>query len=206
MIAKHTMREGGDATRFFTPSHILDAVREIGPIGLDPCADPHARVAARRSIMFWPMVYELLQSLAPMPYQWDPLDPANIARMDEIAALDIIMGDGLREFWGVDFGEVVYVNPPYGLKHNGPWAKKCAEEGAQGRQIIALVPASVGAGWFKHYWKADAICFVDGRIAFDHMHETSAHKGMFDSAIPYWGTNKARFREVFSAHGKVVLL
>ena len=47
------------------------------------------------------------------------------------------------------------------------WASKCAEVKHRGGRIALLVPASVGANWFKHYVDQKAFWLaLNGRLAF----------------------------------------
>lgn len=60
----------------------------------------------------------------------------------------------------------LWLNPPF--DNIGPWAKKCAEECELGAQILFLVPASVGANWFRDHVHGHALVLaLNGRIAFD---------------------------------------
>ncbi len=178
-----------DKTRFFTPQYILDAVEEMGPIVLDPCADPHSRVNAQRAIMLPKMAAELNAS------------------PEELEQAGIVVGDGLQIDWRSfpNIHGVVFVNPPYGRSHNEAWAEKIWNSWRANQDTIVLVPASVGVGWWEDYWKAEAICFVRGRIRFDHLTEgQEGQAGTFDSALCYFGANKEKFKSVFSKLGKVV--
>ena len=71
-----------------------------------------------------------------------------------------------------------WLNPPFsGI---GPWARKCAEHTAStslgrgllnglGRnlEILFLVPASVGANWFRdHVYERAAVLALNGRVTF----------------------------------------
>lgn len=60
-----------------------------------------------------------------------------------------------------------WLNPPY--QHLAPWFAKCVKE--QRRlstgSILVLVPASVGANWFRNYvWNQANVFFLDGRLCF----------------------------------------
>lgn len=58
-----------------------------------------------------------------------------------------------------------WLNPPYG--NIEPWVKKCAEESLKGAHIACLVPASVGANWWRDYVENDAyVLFLNGRLKF----------------------------------------
>lgn len=66
--------------------------------------------------------------------------------------------------------EILWLNPPFA--DIAPWAKKCADEAAQGARIAMLVPASVGSLWARdHVFGATDRCCVDiyflrGRVRF----------------------------------------
>lgn len=56
-----------------------------------------------------------------------------------------------------------WLNPPFG--HIEPWAKKCAESGIK---VAFLVPAGVGANWFRDWVDGKAlVLLLNGRISFD---------------------------------------
>ncbi|MDQ3171346.1 MAG: phage N-6-adenine-methyltransferase [Acidobacteriota bacterium] len=59
-----------------------------------------------------------------------------------------------------------WLNPPYA--NIGQWAKRCAEVATLGGKIAFLVPAGVGANWYRDYVH-DAYThtlFLNGRIPF----------------------------------------
>lgn len=63
----------------------------------------------------------------------------------------------LRE-WG-------WLNPPF--SNIAPWAAKCAETKRAGGQIAFLVPAGVGANWFRDHVDGQArVLLLNGRLAF----------------------------------------
>jgi phage N-6-adenine-methyltransferase len=58
-----------------------------------------------------------------------------------------------------------WLNPPYA--NIGPWAKKCQQCKKEGGQIAFLVPAGVGANWFRDYVDGVAkVLLLNGRLAF----------------------------------------
>jgi len=59
----------------------------------------------------------------------------------------------------------LWLNPPFG---NIPqWAKKCAEMRFLPSWTLLLVPASVGANWWRDYVKDNAmVYYLNGRIKF----------------------------------------
>lgn len=58
-----------------------------------------------------------------------------------------------------------WLNPPYAKI--GPWVEKCLVESIKGAKIACLVPASVGANWYRDYVHNKAyVLFLNGRLAF----------------------------------------
>ncbi len=56
----------------------------------------------------------------------------------------------------------LWLNPPF--SDIAPWARKCNESHAK---IAFLVPASVGANWFRDYIDGHAqVLFLNGRLSF----------------------------------------
>lgn len=66
----------------------------------------------------------------------------------------ILCGSG----WG-------WLNPPF--SDIAPWALRCLEMKAGGGSIAFLVPAGVGANWFRDYVDGQAlVLLLNGRLAF----------------------------------------
>ena len=83
--------------------------------------------------------------------------------------------DGLKSDWG----EVNYVNPPYG-REISKWIEKGYEEYLKGKTVVFLIPSRTDTRWWHDYiMKADEIRFIKGRLKFDDQ-ENSAP---FPSAI-----------------------
>jgi phage N-6-adenine-methyltransferase len=62
-----------------------------------------------------------------------------------------------------------WLNPPFA--DITPWAKRCAQTRAHGGSIAFLIPAAVGANWFRDHVDGHAMVLVlNGRLAFmpDH--------------------------------------
>lgn len=65
----------------------------------------------------------------------------------------------------IPLGTWGWLNPPFAKI--GLWAKKCVEVRDQGRQIALLVPAGVGANWFRDYVDGHALVLaLNGRLPF----------------------------------------
>jgi phage N-6-adenine-methyltransferase len=97
--------------------------------------------------------------------------------------------DGLARDW---FGRV-WLNPPYGRRHNPRWAAKVTREVEAGRvrSVTALVPASTSTDWWHdHYGDADAVTFLDTRLSFVGSGDTSAS---FASCLASFGSFPAEY-------------
>lgn len=71
--------------------------------------------------------------------------------------------DGLSREWG----QVNFVNPPYG-RQIGRWIAKAYSEAAKGKVVVLLVPSRTDTSWWHDYcMKADEIRFLRGRLRFD---------------------------------------
>ena len=71
--------------------------------------------------------------------------------------------DSLKQTW--QFGSWCWLNPPYADIR--PWVEKAAHESALGARIAMLVPASVGANWWKDYVVNSSYqLFLNGRLTF----------------------------------------
>lgn len=58
-----------------------------------------------------------------------------------------------------------WLNPPFA--NIGPWARRCCETGDAGGHMAFLVPAGVGANWFRDYVHRHAsVLALNGRIPF----------------------------------------
>jgi len=72
--------------------------------------------------------------------------------------------DSLAQDW-TTLGGNLWLNPPFG--RIAPFFRKCKLSAGEGRRIIALVPASVGARWFIEYaFDYAAVYFLNPRIKF----------------------------------------
>jgi phage N-6-adenine-methyltransferase len=72
--------------------------------------------------------------------------------------------NSLSKNWNDTWG-TCWLNPPF--SNITPWAKHCSIYGSYGRQILFLVPASVGSNWFRDYvFHSAMIYFLNGRIKF----------------------------------------
>lgn len=64
-----------------------------------------------------------------------------------------------------------WLNPPFA--QIAPWAERCAQVRARNRSLAFLVPAAVGANWFRdHAHQQARVWFLNGRLAFDPTNPT----------------------------------
>ena len=58
-----------------------------------------------------------------------------------------------------------WLNPPF--SHLSPWVEKCWRESQVGASIACLVPAGVGANWWRDWVDNKAhVIFLNGRLTF----------------------------------------
>lgn len=85
------------------------------------------------------------------PHFWTAADDSLVKTPEQWRAE---IGDG----WG-------WLNPPF--KRIGPWARRCADVAALGGAIAFLVPASIGANWFRDDVDGKAhVLALNGRLPF----------------------------------------
>jgi phage N-6-adenine-methyltransferase len=94
-------------------------------------------------------------------------------------------GNGLAYGWDVE--GLTFVNPPY--SEQARWIAKCAEEGAKGRKVVALVQAKPGERvWMEHVWPtAEIVAVLKGRLTFVRPEGIKSQSATFNSALVWWG-------------------
>lgn len=61
---------------------------------------------------------------------------------------------------------LLWLNPPFNAIPR--WSARCAAESAKGAEILMIVPASVGANWFRDSVAPSAdVYLLNGRMSFD---------------------------------------
>ena len=82
--------------------------------------------------------------------------------------------NGLAQPW---FGSV-WCNPPYSEKED--WIKKALGERDRCDVIVMLLPVDTSTQWFHNYTtEADAVVFIEGRLAFGDAESTANFASMF---------------------------
>lgn len=76
--------------------------------------------------------------------------------------------DALKSDWRLlTIAGIAWLNPPY--DNIGKWAKKADKSGAR---VVMLVPASIGANWFRDYVHLKhPVDAINGRIQFGGHHQ-----------------------------------
>jgi DNA N-6-adenine-methyltransferase Dam len=78
-----------------------------------------------------------------------------------------------------DWGNVNFVNPPYG-KQITNWIQKGYQENLKGKIVVFLIPSRTDTAWWHDYiMRADEIRFIRGRLKFDDQKNSAP----FPSAI-----------------------
>jgi len=131
------------------------------------------------------------------------LDPASNATAQEWIGAERHFtkdDDGLAQEWR---GKV-WLNPPYSQPLATNFGKKLIDEYLAGRvtEAVMVQNASTDTGWFHELAKRSTVCVTRGRINFDRECGGSA-ANRYGQVFFYFGRNRERFREVFSAFGLV---
>jgi hypothetical protein len=86
-------------------------------------------------------------------------------------------------------GGVVYLNPPYLPAPTLDQFLATAVGTSLTSPVVALLPASTGAGWWwRHVIEGGAqVEFLRGRLSFTGPHATTGHVAPWASALVIWG-------------------
>lgn len=141
------------------------------------------------------------------------LDPATDASNPTRAKLGCtVEHDGLKQAWATilpaTFGNVVWINPPYG-RALLPWARKIAFESHLLTQhhMFVLVPSRTETEWFGTLFDtANAVAFFRDRIKFWHPTRTGKDSPAFPNVMFYFGPSASMFEDVFREAARVVIL
>jgi len=169
-----------------TPENVLELVRQVGPIALDPCTN----------------------YLNPVHAETFCADAAS----DCEAFGTLVARDGLTYNWS-GFPGLVYVNPPYG-RQIPRWVDKCIQEADKGAEILLLVPARTDTRWFDRLVNsANSTAFWKGRMTFENGDPAALNRHVywhekkqawvpmdpapFPTLLAYWGRRDLTFHNVF---------
>ena len=181
-------RNGAGSDNWCTPPEILERVRRIGPIVLDPCTSKANPVDAM-------VFYTAREDGLAQPWVRD------LAAQRDAACLS----------------GVVFVNPPYSkaadwaakVRREARWSDTSgiAATGPvvpRDLAFVSLVAARPDSRWFFSLcWEsAQAVCFWRGRLRF----VGAPSSAPFPSALIYHGRRPWEFEAAFADAGKVVRL
>ena len=200
-----------ERTDWQTPRPVLDLVRAVRPILIDPASAPDNPTGATFYAARGP-----IPSLVPIPGLC--VAGCGLSHAWHLIALEAREIPGLA-FW----------NPPYGAHLSGPiepdyrivrkgvhigtgrgWAAKYALEARAGLESIALVPVRTDAEWW-HAMADASSCYLfwrsptlGARISFVDPRTGRAVQGSnLASTVFYSGPEPSRFAAVFSPHGRI---
>jgi len=169
-----------DTDEWNTPEHpVLDIVRAVGVIGVDP---------------FWnsacvthPIV-GITKAENSLTRDWR----------------DILKW--CRETKGLGEWPLVYVNGPYSIAE--AVAQKVVLEARNGCEVITLCKAATETAWFEHLcWRtARVVCFLRGRLHHVEAESEKSGPATFASALVYHGVRARRFAMAAHRHGRVIAL
>jgi hypothetical protein len=166
-----------------TPAFLLELVRQVSPIALDPCGTPDNWTGARHCF-------------------------TENGRVTKRTAEYV---DGLAAPWReLSSLGLAFVNPPYSSRHLGRWVSRCAREGQHGCSVLALLPANTDTRWFQNILipSEPVLCFWMGRLRFvdPDTNEQAVGAGRFASLLSFWGSadERQRFRAQFRPKGWVI--
>lgn len=169
-----TTAASSEKTDWQTPEKVLDLVRQVAPIALDPCTSSDNPVGAAAFCVH--------------PKDWTPGGPAR--------------ADGLAQDWlTISGGGLTFVNPPYGRDIVG-WVLHCAALGNLGGECVALLPSRTDTSWWHRFIAPPAsqvVCFWAGRLTF----KGAPSAAPFPSAVVYWGPRPHRFADAFASAGAI---
>ena len=114
--------------------------------------------------------------------------------------------NGLLQNW---HARSMWLNPPYGKTDTGKsnqeiWTHRLIAEYESGniQEAVLLVNAVTGNAWFQPLWNY-LLCFTDHRIRFYNA-DVLAVQPTHSNVLVYFGTQVARFIDLFSSFGTVV--
>jgi DNA (cytosine-5)-methyltransferase 1 len=167
-----------DSDFWRTPVALLERVRRLGPIALDPCGTQDNWTGARHCYTEAGPRTDGSPKGTGLTVDWCELTPR----------------PGL-----------VFVNPPYSPGNLVEWASKIAS--SRGCDRLALLPANTDTRWWHDIilTSRPAVCFLRGRVRFvDPLSGRPAGCGRFASVVCYWGRRVPAFRKAWMTAGWVV--
>lgn len=172
-----------------TPPEVLERVRRVAPIGLDPATQPSNPTRAA----IWCVSPRVLID-----------DPRALHDAPRSLHVDGLL-DTFRWRANCPAGQLAFANPPYSRGELAAWTSRCRAEAEQGLDVIALVPADTSTLWWQDTCCPSisaAVCFPRGRLRF----VGAPGPAPFASAIVLWSADSricARFAVAMNGLGSL---
>lgn len=178
-------RPGKSNDESFTPEVVLERVRRVGPIGLDPCTTLDNPTRARR------IAVKSLPGHEPIACGGD------VFATENGLAADFSWARVLQ-----DYGGLAFVNPPYSRGNLLAWMQRCYVEAGNGAEIIALPLCDTSTLWFHQFCvpPRTALCFWRGRLNFGNQ---VGEGNPNTSVLAYYGPRRYRFAAAFEDAGAI---
>lgn len=201
----------GPGDSWATPPPIITALHRFWPGGvdLDPCSNEQSIVGARVAYVEG----ELGTKDGGLAQPW-----AGLASGKSFVAKIVEDGRILEDAKAIQArGEVLksnaskirgapvccYMNPPFSAPAR--WYQQLREQAMTGLlDGIGMCPVATSTRWWQdHVWQAAAVCFLFQRPAFLNLNGEPTSGNRYDCAMPYYGPEVWRFRQVFAELGEV---
>lgn len=185
-LSTHTVKVTLSSAKqdWLTPPYFLDLVRQLGPIAMDPCANPLSFVRA------W----------------WQFFGPMN--HIDGLAARWQVPAETVC-FVNPPYGRMLKL---WAAKMASEGSSIIRD--ADAHLVALIPARTGTSYWEKYLWPfADAVCFWTGgtqhpsRMCFYDLNGRPAETGAtFDAAVVYFGQRRDRFKDIFDSYGTVQLV
>jgi hypothetical protein len=115
--------------------------------------------------------------------------------------------DGLKRAWRGRF----FCNPPYGMSADNRsnmqiWSARAVEQYRAGIGTgILLINSTHGYEWYEDIWLNYPVCCMRKRIRFINERGVQGAEAKRGQTWVYFGDNFARFNQVFSTIGRVLI-
>jgi hypothetical protein len=186
---REVLTSGGteETDGWYTPTRVLDVVRKVGVIGLDPFWAPDCHV----------------QPLLGLTKAQDGLKRDWLELVKWLVARHRLMET-----------PIVFCNPPYSAMD--VCSEKIVSEARRGCEVVSLVKAATDTEWFERmvWLSARAQCFVRGRLSHTNgkrvrsVTSIALPKGpaTFASVLTYHGVRVRRFAVHAAQLGRLVVM
>lgn len=183
-----------------TPDEILERVRRVAPIALDPCTAVDNPTGAARFCVARESIFEVAHGYIGAHASGQIDDTTFRAGEGYVRHLVENCENGLARDWNeLSAGDLVFCNPPYGRGKVDPWVDMGLA--SKGCELIYLLPNRSDTGWGQRLLSyADKICFIEGRLKF----KGAENGAPFPSIVVYCGDRDGAFLDAFEDMGAIL--